>query len=189
MCSRLKRLPYGFADGAGAECKKGGGGKAGRVALGPRRAFLSRRWEFSLLQGSRSPSPASELLRSPQEEPGSSPPEPRTRLGPPAPPGAMDRLPQLVLWVTAAGKELTFLPPSSFGANSLLCPGTQTSFVAPSLLPLKAVKHSFQSSGGERRGEKGLAWNVHKVRDVWEDKSWWLLILSKCCSLEWIGDL
>lgn len=147
MCSRLKRLPYGFADGAGAECKKGGGGKAGRVALGPTRAFLSRRWEFSLLQGSRSPSPGSELLRSRREEPGSSPPEP-------APPGAMDGLPQLVLWVTAAGKELILLPPSSFGANSLLCPGTQTYFVAPSLLPLKAVKRNFRSSGGKGRGRK-----------------------------------
>lgn len=69
-------------------------------------------------------------------------------------PRAMDGLPQLVLWVTAAGKELILLPPSSFGANSLLCPGTQTYFVAPSLLPLKAVKRNFRSSGGKGGGRK-----------------------------------
>uniref|UniRef100_A0A8D2MN58 Tyrosine-protein kinase receptor n=1 Tax=Zonotrichia albicollis TaxID=44394 RepID=A0A8D2MN58_ZONAL len=56
------------------------------------------------LQGSRSPSPVSELQRSPQEEPGTSPPQLHSRArgwDQPAPRRAMNRLPQLLLWVTA----------------------------------------------------------------------------------------
>jgi len=50
MCSCLKQLPHGFADRAEERHAKkggGGGGKEGREALGPMRAFVSRRWEFS----------------------------------------------------------------------------------------------------------------------------------------------
>lgn len=56
--------------------------RAGREGGSRTHASLPEQEVGILLQGSRSPSPASELLRSPQEEPGTSPPEPRTRLGP-----------------------------------------------------------------------------------------------------------
>lgn len=93
MCSCLKQLPHGFADRAGAVCKKGGGGREGRGGGSRTHASLPEQEVGILLQGSRSPSPASELLPSPQEAPGTSPPEPRTRLGPARTPQSHDPAP------------------------------------------------------------------------------------------------
>lgn len=110
MCLCLKQLPCEFADRAGAVCKTGGGGgKEGRVALGPMRAFPSRRWEFSSkAAGARVRSQSSSGARRKSlarplrsRAPGRDQPAPRR---------AMNRLPQLLLWVTSVGKELIFLP-------------------------------------------------------------------------------
>ncbi|XP_068049569.1 leukocyte tyrosine kinase receptor isoform X2 [Anomalospiza imberbis] len=100
MCSCLKQLPCEFADRAGAVCKTGGGGgKEGRVALGPIRDFPSRRWEFSSkAAGARARSQSSSGARRKSlarplrsRAPGRDQPAPRR---------AMNRLPQLLLWVT-----------------------------------------------------------------------------------------
>lgn len=56
--------------------------KGGREGGSRTHASLPEQEVGILLRGSRSPSPASELLRSPQEALGTSPPEPHTRLGP-----------------------------------------------------------------------------------------------------------
>lgn len=103
MCSCLKQLPYGFAYRAGAVCKTGGGGNEERVALGPMRAFLSRRWEFS--------SKAAGARTQPQSSCGArrkSRARPLRSRAPgwdlPAPRRAMNRLPQLLLLVTTVGK-------------------------------------------------------------------------------------
>lgn len=64
----VKQLPDGFADRAGAVCKKGGGGQEGRVALGPMQACLSRRWEFSFKAAGAQPQTPAEA----QAEQGSS---------------------------------------------------------------------------------------------------------------------
>lgn len=106
----LKQLPCEFADRAGAICKTGGGGgKEGRVALGPIRAFPSRRWEFSSkAAGARARSQSSSGARRKSRA------RPLHSRAPgwdqPAPRRAMARLPQLVLCVTTLGEELISLP-------------------------------------------------------------------------------
>lgn len=93
MCSCLKQLPYGFADRAGAVCKKGGGGGGkGRVeeSDGSRtHESLPEQEVGILLRSSRSPSPTSELLRSRQKEPRTRPRSAMSLAG---------------LWVAAVGK-------------------------------------------------------------------------------------
>lgn len=75
----------------------------------------------------------------------------------PAPRRAMNRLPQLLLWVTTLGKELIFSFLSSpYFAKSLFYPEVQTYFLAPSLLSLKPEKHYFQNSRDKGGGEWGL---------------------------------
>lgn len=110
MCSCLKQLPCEFADRAGAVCKTGGGGgKEGRVALGPIRAFPSRRWEFSSkAAGARARAQSSSGAR---RKSLARPLHSRAAgWDQPAPRRAMYRLPQLLLRVTAVGKELIFHP-------------------------------------------------------------------------------
>lgn len=93
MCSCLKQLPYGFADRAGAVCKKGGGGGGkGRVeeSDGSRtHESLPEQEVGILLRSSPSPSPTSELLRSRQKEPRTRPRSAMSLAG---------------LWVAAVGK-------------------------------------------------------------------------------------
>lgn len=159
MCSCLKRLPCGFADRAGAVCKTGGGGgKEERVALGPIRAFPSRRWEFSSkAAGARARSQSSSGAHR------KSLARPLLSLAPgwdqPAPRRAMNRLPQLVLWVTTVGKELIFLP---LHLLILQSPSSiqRLNFTAPSLLPLKPEKHYFQNSREKSREKEGGGWGV-----------------------------
>lgn len=76
----VKQLPDGFADRAGAVCKKGGGGQEGRVALGPMQACLSRRWEFSSKAAGARAQPQSSCGAAGRA--GHVPPEQSARLGP-----------------------------------------------------------------------------------------------------------
>lgn len=137
--------------------QKGGGGGGGEEGGGSRtRASLAEQ-EVGVLRGSRSPGPGSQLRgarrRSRRVPSGAAQPA-----GPAAPaePWAGSRgcccgSPH---WVSYLG----FFPPSPYGANSLLCSGTQTYYIARSLLPLKPGKLYFPNSGEKRGGgEKVLA--------------------------------
>lgn len=127
------------------------------------------------LQGSRSPSPVSELQRSPQEEPGTSPPQPRTRAGPARTPQSHGPAATAgaVRHHTRWGTYFSSLSSPHF-AKSLFYPEAQTYFIAPSLLPLKPEKHYFQNSREKNGGWglKVLAWNIYKVGDMRENMSW-----------------
>lgn len=147
MCSCLKQLPCEFADRAGAVCKMGGGGgREGRVALGPIRAFPSRRWEFSskaagARAGLRAPAePAGRARRVPCPA-GWERPAPQSH----EPAATAAAVGHRCGWATSSLSSPDF-PKSGF------YPEADTCFIAPSLLALKPEKHYFQNSRGEERG-------------------------------------